>query len=201
MELYEVTVEYVKYLRKFEPTKIMSNADGKEQRKFLGVIVQKNGYKYVIPLSSPKYKKDYKIRDYQGENLPEDFSFVAYADRIILLKDTNVPVVYMYEKKESGEIDFFGKIQCNNMIPAPESELTKINIEGITDIAYKTLLQKQVQFIRKNQDNILKKHANVVYVNRKKGRMDIGYIKNATPDFELLEAKCDEWIIWHENKE
>ena len=99
----------------------------------------------------------------------------------------------MYEKKESGEIDFFGKIQCNNMIPAPESELTKINIEGITDIAYKTLLQKQ--------DNILKKHANVVYVNRKKGRMDIGYIKNATPDFELLEAKCDEWIRWHENKE
>ena len=67
MELYEVTVEYVKYLRKFEPTKIMSNADGKEQRKFLGVIVQKNGYKYVIPLSSPKYKKDYKIRDYQGD--------------------------------------------------------------------------------------------------------------------------------------
>lgn len=43
MELYEVTVEYVKYLRKFEPTKIMSNADGKEQRKFSGVIVQKIG--------------------------------------------------------------------------------------------------------------------------------------------------------------
>lgn len=124
MELYEVNVEYVKYLRKFEPTKIMSIADGKEQRKFLGVIVQKNGYKYVIPLSSPKYKKDYKIRDYQGDNLPE------------------------------------------------------------------ALLQKQVQFIRKNQENILKKHANVVYVNR----------KNATPDFDLLEAKCDEWIRNDENK-
>lgn len=134
MELYEVNVEYVKYLRKFEPTKIMSIADGKEQRKFLGVIVQKNGYKYVIPLSSPKYKKDYKIRDYQGDNLPE------------------------------------------------------------------ALLQKQVQFIRKNQENILKKHANVVYVNRKKGRTDIGYIKNATPDFDLLEAKCDEWIRNDENK-
>ena len=39
-----------------------------------------------------------------------------------------------------------------------------------------------------------------MYVNRKKGRMDIGYIKNATPDFELLEAKCDEWIRWHEIK-
>lgn len=31
--------------------------------------------------------------------------------------------------------------------------------------------------------------------------MDIGYIKNATPDFELLETKCDEWIRCHENKE
>ena len=36
----------------------------------------------------------------------------------------------MYEKKESGEIDFFGKIQCNNMIPAPESELTKNQYRG-----------------------------------------------------------------------
>ena len=47
MDLYEVTVEYVKYLRKFEPTKILSNADGKEQRKFLGVIVQKNDRCYT----------------------------------------------------------------------------------------------------------------------------------------------------------
>lgn len=66
MELYEVTVEYVKYLRKFEPTKIMSNADGKEQRKFLGVIVQKNGYKYVIPLSSPKYRRIIKLEIIKG---------------------------------------------------------------------------------------------------------------------------------------
>lgn len=66
MELYEVTVEYIKYLRKFEPTKIMSNADGKEQRKFLGVIVQKNGYKYVIPLSSPKYKRIIKLEIIKG---------------------------------------------------------------------------------------------------------------------------------------
>ena len=25
--------------------------------------------------------------------------------------------------------------------------------------------------------------------------MDIGYIKNATPDFELLEKKCTEWEV------
>lgn len=55
MELYEVTVEYVKYLRKFEPTKIMSNADGKEQRKFLGVIVQKIGEALYETQDSKEY--------------------------------------------------------------------------------------------------------------------------------------------------
>ncbi len=103
-----------------------------------------------------------------------------------------VPVVYMYNENKDG-IDFFGKLQCNNMIPVPESVITKVDIDGMTDIAYKTLLQKQIQYLRKNKDIILKKHVNVVYINRKRERMDIGYIKNATPDFTLLEEKCTEW--------
>lgn len=196
MELYEVSVDYVEYLRRFEPRKILSVADGKDKRKFMGVIVQKNGYKYVVPLSSPKYLKDYKIKGYSGERLPSDFSFVAYTDRIELLKKTTAPVVYMYTEDRDG-IDFFGKLQCNNMIPVPESELTKVDVDALTDIAYKTLIQKQIQFLRKNEEKILKKHVNVVYVNRKQGRMDIGYIKNATPDFTMLEEKCSEWEADH----
>ena len=192
MELYEVTVDYVKYLRTFEPKKILSNADEKNKRKFLGVITQKNGYNYVIPLSSPKYLKDYKIKGYSEDTLPSDFSFVSYKDRIELLKDTTVPVVYMYDKDSKGEIDFFGKLQCNNMIPVPESELVSFDINTVSDIAYKSLLQKQVQFLRKNEPDIIKKHINPVYVNQKKKRMDIGYIKNATPDFDLLVSKCTE---------
>ncbi len=194
MELYEVSVKYVEYLRNFEPKKILSVAEGKDKRKFMGVIVQKNGYKYVVPLSSPKYLKDYKIKGYLGEKLPQDFSFVAYTDKIELLKNTTAPVVYMYTE-ENGGIDFFGKLQCNNMIPVPESELKKVDVNAEPDIAYKTLMQKQIQFLRKNAEKILKKHINVVYVNQKQGRMDIGYIKNATPDFSMLEEKCKEWEI------
>ena len=193
MELYEVTVDYVEYLRKFEPKKILSNSDEKNKRKFLGIIIQKNGYNYVVPLSSPKYKKDFEIAGYSANDLPSDFSFVSYADRIILLKDTTTPVVYMYEKATNCDIDFIGKLQCNNMIPVPTTELIKIDITMISDVAYKTLLQKQIQFLRKNKDIIQKKHINPVYINRKSRRMDIGYIKNATPDFDLLEEKCTEW--------
>ena len=199
MRLYEVTVDYVNYLRRFEPKRILSNADNKNKRKFLGIVTQKNGYNYVIPLSSPKYLKDYKIRNYSADTLPSDFSFVAYRDRIELLKDTSTPVVFMYEKESKGEIDFFGKLQCNNMIPVPESEIVEFDINSEADIAYRTLLQKQVQFLRKNESAIIKKHINPVYINQKKKRMDIGYIKNATPDFDLLESKCTEWINNHNN--
>lgn len=195
MELYEVTIEYVNYLRRFEPKKVLANADDKINRKFLGVIVQKSGFKYVIPLSSPKYKKDYDIKGYTGDTLPCDFSFISYVGKINLLKDTTTPVIYMYEKKENGDIDFFGKLQCNNMIPVPDTELVEIDVNAIQDISYKSLLQKQIQFIRKNETKIINKHVNPVYVNRKNERMDIGYIRNATPDFTLLEQKCNEWEL------
>ena len=48
------------------------------------------------------------------------------------------------------------KIQCNNMIPVPESELIKINVSAEPDMAYKTLLQKEINFVRKNEDTIIK---------------------------------------------
>lgn len=195
MELYEVTTEYVEYLQTYEPTKVLSNSEKKSNRKFLGIVVQKNGYQYVVPLSSPKYKKDYEIEGYTGDTLPIDFSFISYAGRIKLLKGTTTPVVYMYEKNTCGEIDFIGKLQCNNMIPVPDSELVKVDVTGTADIAYKTLLNKQIQYLRKNQKQIINQHINPVYINRKKNRMDIGYIKNATPDFALLEKKCTEWEI------
>ena len=85
------------------------------------------------------------------------------------------------------------KIQCNNMIPVPESELIKINVSAEPDMAYKTLLQKEINFVRKNEDTIIKKHINPVYNNRIHNRMNIGYVRLATPDFAMLEQKCDEW--------
>lgn len=89
------------------------------------------------------------------------------------------------------------KIQCNNMIPVPESELIKINVSAEPDMAYKTLLQKEINFVRKNEDTIIKKHINPVYNNRIHNRMNIGYVRLATPDFAMLEQKCDEWEEAH----
>ena len=192
MELYEVTEAYVSYLRKFEPKKILSSADQKNTRKFIGLIVKKGKYNYVVPLSSPKYGKDFAINGYTGDKLPADYSTKKYKKDICLLKDTTEPVVFMYSKDTDG-IDFYSKIQCNNMIPVPESELIKVDVNAESDVAYKALLQKEINFVRKNETTIIKKHINPVYNNRINNRMNIGYIRAATPDFKLLEQKCDEW--------
>ncbi len=98
LQLYEVNPDYISYLMKYEPNKILSSANGKDKRKYLGIIVMKERYKYLVPLSSPKYRKDYEIKGYSKPELPIDFSFEKYEDRIVLLKDTCTPVVYMYKK-------------------------------------------------------------------------------------------------------
>ncbi len=196
MELYEVTEAYVSYLRKFEPKKILSNAEQKSTRKFIGIIIKKGKYKYVVPLSSPKFGKDFEIKGYTGKKLPADYSSKKYKKDIILLRNTTEPVVFMYSYDSDG-IDFYSKIQCNNMIPVPDSELVKVDVNAEPDMAYKILLQKEVNFIRKHETEIIKKHINPVYNNRIHNRMSIGYIRLATPDFLLLEKKCDEWEATH----
>lgn len=193
MKLYEVKPRYVSYLMKYEPKKILSASNDKDSRKYLGIIIMKDEYKYLVPLSSPKFNKDYKIKDYTGTRLPNDFSFDTYEDRIILLKDTCTPVVYMYKKYDDGGIDLFGKLQCNNMIPVPDSEIVEVDIENMLDLKYKNLLLKQINFLRKNQIAIYKKHINPVYINRIKNNTKLGYIKYATPDFLMLEKKSKEW--------
>lgn len=80
---------------KYETNKLLSSINGKDKRKYLEIIVMKGKYKYLVPLSSPKYRKDYEIKGYSGLGLPVDFSFNKYEDRIVLLKDTCTPVIYM----------------------------------------------------------------------------------------------------------
>ena len=133
------------------------------------------------------------IKGYNGEKLPDDYTTKKYKNRIVLLKDTSEPVVFMYSRDSDG-IDFYAKIQCNNMIPVPDTELIKINVNQESDMAYRCLLLKEINYIRKNKEEIIKKHINPVYNNRINNRMGIGYIRKATPDFLMLEKKCDEYI-------
>ena len=65
--------------------------------------------------------------------------------------------------KMKNSIDFrkinngiLGAINLNNMIPVVDEAIIPFSINTISDIKYKTLLQNQYNFIKKDWDNIVK---------------------------------------------
>lgn len=66
---YIVSDEYIKYLLKFE-THIMQNKPDERiyHRKYVGVLTEINGFKYFVPMSSPK-EKDYVNGKIKKNNL------------------------------------------------------------------------------------------------------------------------------------
>ena len=60
-KIYSVSDQYIEYLRQFEPN-VYSNKSGNRShtRKYIGTVIEMNGVKYFVPMSSPK-ETDYQI--------------------------------------------------------------------------------------------------------------------------------------------
>jgi len=108
----------------------------KNNRPFVGIIVVCGGHMYCVPLDHPK-DKHYKMKN--------DVDFTRIFD---------------------GE-KLMGVMNFNNMIPVDKSVVTKMDLrigknEKSSDKAYKILCAKELDWIQKNQDAIVKK-ANKLY--------------------------------------
>ena len=53
--LIRVNQEYIKFLRKFD-NHVQDNSNEKNNKPYLGVLLEKDEQKYFVPLSSPKEK-------------------------------------------------------------------------------------------------------------------------------------------------
>ena len=64
LKLYTVDDDYIEYLKHFDKQVMFSKGDDYlTDRKYLGVVLEINGFKYFAPLSSPKDSYYfYKIR-------------------------------------------------------------------------------------------------------------------------------------------
>ena len=111
---YIVSDEYIEYLLKIEKH-VMQNKPQERtyHRKYVGILTELNGFKYFVPMSSPKDK------DYENGKI----------------KKNNLTTIYLRNKEK-----LYGTLRFNSMIPVPESELSlyKINDEG--DFSYKLLM-------------------------------------------------------------
>ena len=55
IRIYEIKSEYIKYLSNYQEH-IFDQADGKGNRKYIGIVLELKGVKYFAPLSSYKDK-------------------------------------------------------------------------------------------------------------------------------------------------
>ena len=110
LKIYEVKAEYVAYLSNFQEH-VFSSQGEKSTRKYIGIILIVNNFKYFAPLSSfkPKHKKmkegvDFiKIKDYAVINInnmiPVPDSEVSLAD-INGTKDKSYKYLLQAENRE-----------------------------------------------------------------------------------------------------
>ena len=137
-------------------------------RKYLGILTELNGFRYFIPLSSPK-QKDYNK---QGK-----------------IKNDSEITIYIRNKEK-----LYGTLKFNNMIPVPDSELIKYNLNDEGDLRYKMLVLNELYFIRSNADRI-ENTAKALYEKKitQKEKQNENHNLFLTLNFKHLEQLCTEY--------
>ena len=167
LKLYTIDNDYMKYLFNFDNHVMYWDKDNyKSERKYLGVILKINEFKYFAPLSSPK-ESDY-----------------YYKKRVKLIRKSNISIIRLVTDKHV----LLGKIKLSSMIPAKDEYITFYDVEAEPDLKYKDLVLDEIICIRKCKEIILK-NARILYSQKSKGYENIDYLKS-TIDFKKLEKAC-----------
>lgn len=88
---------------------------------------------------------------------------------------------------ENGKL---GLLNINNMIPALNDVIEKINFDSL-NYTYKKLLTEQINYINDNKNELLDKISKFFVLYDKNKLYE--NIRERTCDFYLLEKKCEEW--------
>ena len=110
LRIYEVKSEYVEYLSKYQDH-LFYDKNNSNKRKYIGIVLEINGYKYFAPLSSFKKKHNkikegvdfIKIKDYAVININNMIPVPQgsyYAPDINAEKDTHYRFLLQAESRE-----------------------------------------------------------------------------------------------------
>lgn len=163
--LYNISDEYLDHIRDIDSRVYDNKFDiGMFGRKYLGIVLDINGFNYFAPLSSPK-KTDY---DNKGN-----------------IRKSILPIIRIADNKNK----LLGTIKLSNMVPVPLSEVSYYNVKIEEDARYKNLVLSELNFIKKNEA-LINNYAKTLYNQKCQKKISNGYLKN-TLEFEALEAECE----------
>ena len=190
LKFYTINKDYINFLRSYP--KLSNVFDNKENtsnfyRKYLGVVLSINEYKYYVPLASPK-NSDYIVTD-NGKTI----------------KKSIIPIIRIAVENAQGILELKGTLKLSNMIPVPDNMLAYYDFSTETDTNYKILMEKEYDFIKKNKKLILK-NASILYKQKTKenelysSNNNIpGYLKTVV-DFKYAEDVFDKFLILNNMK-
>ena len=159
--LYTLDMKYVRDLHRADDRVLsVSPQIHKNNRPFVGVVIILDKHKYCIPLSHPK-EKHYSMKN------DIDFSRIIVENKLI------------------------GVLNFNSMIPVNDSVVSRLNLkinpwDMESEKAYKKLCIKELDWIQKNQDAIIKK-ANKLYFMVTTGKANNNLMKRCL-NFQRLES-------------
>ena len=160
LKLYMMDMKYVRDLHNADDrVQSVSPQIHKSNRPFVGVVVVCDMQKYCIPLDHPKPKH---------YNMKNDVDFMRIFDGNKLI----------------------GVLNFNNMIPVDESVIVPLDVkptrnDTVSERAYKILCAKELDWVQKNQDAIIRK-ANRLYRIIQLDTVNHG-LKKRCLDFKKLE--------------
>ena len=82
IRIYEVKSEYIKYLSNYQKH-IFTQTNGKNKRKYIGIVLEVKGIKYFAPLSSFKEKH---------KQMKESVDFIKIKDYAVININNMIPV-------------------------------------------------------------------------------------------------------------
>lgn len=82
LKIYEVKSEYIRYLNSYQKH-IFAQTDGKDRRKYIGIVLEISGIKYFAPLSS--YKDKHK-------QMGERVDFIKLKDSAVINLNNMIPI-------------------------------------------------------------------------------------------------------------
>lgn len=181
------------YLKKLHDTcsEVYYKANGYENKPYIGILVNKNERKYVIPLSSAKEKhKSWK-------NIDKDCYLIYESAKESCMGKGDIWV--SIDEKSVKHI--LSVMDIKKMIPIVEGVYTKVNINPTDEDSeelrkYKDLLNKEYTFCLKIINDVIGR-INKLYDKQIK----TGKIAKFCCDFKILENIADNYITEFEKEE
>ena len=174
--------DYLKYLHE-HCHEVYYKPIGYDNKPYIGILINEDENKYVIPLSSAKEKHKF------WNNVEEDrFLIYEISNKKPLSKNA------IFKELSDGSIEqIFSVIDLKKMFPIKENLYTRVDLttdpqDSVENRNYKNLMNKEFAFCLKIMPLIIQK-ANELYYKQ----ISTGKIVNFCCDFKLLEEKSKEY--------